>query len=271
MVCIVWILLCRPKKCLHNRLINHLNILIIKEEPVVVTLDQTHIVSMIRSTAHMHYHSKQRVLRFRPRGIICGITKLEFQREYHPVRKLLIPAQLLNVLEALEMKCQNAWWWLYLHSLLCLLQTGRRIPDDIRKGPPDWENWVGFKEFIHNLRHAHNTLSLLSGAPAERKNYTIRPDIIHKGWWYTFQASFNSASMWSTHLQHLSQKNLSSAFRVSVELKLRRQLVIELFCSISRLRSKNVSSRAVIVSHRKHLVSFVNVPCKVRQHLWTCG
>lgn len=64
----------------------------------------------------------------------------------------------------------------------------------------------------------------------------------------------------STYLQHLSQKNLSSAFNVSVELKFFKQLVIELFCSISRLKSKNVSSLAVTVSHRKHLVSLVSIP-----------
>lgn len=63
------------------------------------------------------------------------------------------------------------------------------------------------------------------------------------------------------YLQHLSQKNLSSAFKVSVELKFLRQLVIELFCSISRLKSKNVSSLAVTVSHLRHLVSLVNKPC----------
>jgi hypothetical protein len=50
---------------------------------------------------------------------------------------------------------------------------------------------------------------------------------------------------------------------------LRRQLVMELFCSISRLRSKKVSSRAVIVSHRKHLVSFVNVPCRTENGVLT--
>jgi hypothetical protein len=64
----------------------------------------------------------------------------------------------------------------------------------------------------------------------------------------------------SIYLQHLSQKNLSSAFNVSVELKFFKQLVIELFCSISRLKSKNVSSLAVTVSHCKHLVSLVSIP-----------
>jgi hypothetical protein len=59
----------------------------------------------------------------------------------------------------------------------------------------------------------------------------------------------------------LSQKNLSSAFKVSVELKFFRQLVMELFCSMSTLRSKNVSSLAVTVSHLKHLVSLVSMPC----------
>lgn len=63
-----------------------------------------------------------------------------------------------------------------------------------------------------------------------------------------------------TYLQHLSQKNLSSAFNVSVELKFFKQLVIELFCSISRLKSRKVSSLAVTVSHRKHLVSLVSKP-----------
>lgn len=67
----------------------------------------------------------------------------------------------------------------------------------------------------------------------------------------------------ATNLQHLSQKNLSSAFKVSVELKFLRQLVIELFCSISRLKSRNVSSLAVTVSQHKHRVSFVNIPWKV--------
>lgn len=57
-----------------------------------------------------------------------------------------------------------------------------------------------------------------------------------------------------TYLQHLSQKNLSSAFKVSVELKFLRQLVIELFCSISRLKSRNVSSLSVTVSHLRHFV-----------------
>lgn len=66
--------------------------------------------------------------------------------------------------------------------------------------------------------------------------------------------------MIDNYLQHLSQKNLSSAFNVSVELKFFKQLVIELFCSISRLKSKNVSSLAVTVSHRKHLVSLVSIP-----------
>ena len=72
---------------------------------------------------------------------------------------------------------------------------------------------------------------------------------------------------WCSYLQHLSQKNLSSAFRVSVEQKFFRQLVIELFCSMSTLRSRNVSSLAVTVSHLKHLVSFVSMPCKVCVHL----
>ena len=74
---------------------------------------------------------------------------------------------------------------------------------------------------------------------------------------------YNPRETWYSYLQHLSQKNLSSAFKVSVEQKFFRQLVIELFCSMSTLRSRNVSSLAVTVSHLKHLVSLVNIPCKV--------
>jgi hypothetical protein len=70
-----------------------------------------------------------------------------------------------------------------------------------------------------------------------------------------------------SYLQHLSQKNLSSAFKVSVEQKFFRQLVIELFCSMSTLRSRNVSSLAVTVSHLRHLVSLVNMPW---QNLYAC-
>lgn len=70
------------------------------------------------------------------------------------------------------------------------------------------------------------------------------------------------------YLQHLSQKNLSSAFRVSVELKFLRQLVIELFSSISRLKSKKVSSLAVTVSHLRHFVSFVNMPCNIDIYIY---
>jgi hypothetical protein len=48
-----------------------------------------------------------------------------------------------------------------------------------------------------------------------------------------------------------------------VEKKLFRQLVIELFCSTSTLKSKNVSSFAVMVSHIRHFVSLVKIPCIV--------
>lgn len=76
-----------------------------------------------------------------------------------------------------------------------------------------------------------------------------------------------SKGMGTTHLQHLSQKNLSSAFKVSVELKFLRQLVIELFCSMSKLRSKNVSSLSVTVSHLRHLVSLVNIPYRKEKRI----
>jgi hypothetical protein len=50
-----------------------------------------------------------------------------------------------------------------------------------------------------------------------------------------------------------------------VEKKLFRQLVTELFCSTSTLKSKNVSSFAVTVSHIRHFVSLVKIPCIVEE------
>mmetsp|Transcript_26131 Transcript_26131/g.62161 ORF Transcript_26131/g.62161 Transcript_26131/m.62161 type:complete len:210 (+) Transcript_26131:437-1066(+) len=63
--------------------------------------------------------------------------------------------------------------------------------------------------------------------------------------------------------QQLSQKNLSSCPRVSVELKLRKQLVREEFCSMSRLRSRKSSSREVTVSHIMQRVSLTSFPWKI--------
>mmetsp|Transcript_46628 Transcript_46628/g.76138 ORF Transcript_46628/g.76138 Transcript_46628/m.76138 type:complete len:204 (+) Transcript_46628:702-1313(+) len=66
----------------------------------------------------------------------------------------------------------------------------------------------------------------------------------------------------SCKLQHVSQKNLSTSFSVSVLEKLRIHADMLVFCSISRLRSRNVSSRLVTDSQHRHLVSFVMVPWK---------
>mmetsp|Transcript_23267 Transcript_23267/g.79175 ORF Transcript_23267/g.79175 Transcript_23267/m.79175 type:complete len:209 (-) Transcript_23267:51-677(-) len=59
---------------------------------------------------------------------------------------------------------------------------------------------------------------------------------------------------------HASQWNFSDAPSVSTLLKFRRHALTLLFCSMSRLRSKNASSRDVTVSHHRHLVWFVSFP-----------
>ena len=73
----------------------------------------------------------------------------------------------------------------------------------------------------------------------------------------------------SWYVEQLSHLNLLSLHSVSVLLKFFKQLVIEVFCSTSMLRSKKSSSLHVTVSQFKHLVSLVKIPyeTKVVQHV----
>lgn len=58
MIRVTRILLGRTKEGLHSRFIDHFHILIIEEQPVVVTFHKAHIVSMVGPTANMDNHSK---------------------------------------------------------------------------------------------------------------------------------------------------------------------------------------------------------------------
>ena len=64
----------------------------------------------------------------------------------------------------------------------------------------------------------------------------------------------------SCKVQHESHWNLLSLHKVSVLLKFLRQLVIDVFCSTSMLKSKKSSSLLVTVSQFKHRVSLVKMP-----------
>lgn len=82
MVRVARILLCRPKKCLHRRLINHLHILVIKEEPVVVTFHKADIMTMVRPASYVDDNCKQRVLIVR---IIHCVGQLQLHRKHDTV------------------------------------------------------------------------------------------------------------------------------------------------------------------------------------------
>ena len=67
----------------------------------------------------------------------------------------------------------------------------------------------------------------------------------------------------SCRVQHESHWNLLSLQRVSVLLKFFKQLVIDVFCSTSMLRSKKSSSLLVTVSQFRQRVSLVKMPWKM--------
>lgn len=82
--------------------------------------------------------------------------------------------------------------------------------------------------------------------------------IFVKTTWHTFIFTWASCKV-----QQESHWNLLSLHKVSVLLKFFRQLVIEVFCSTSMLKSKKSSSLDVTVSQLRHLVSLVKIPWKI--------
>ena len=73
--------LCRSKERLDTGLINHLDILIIKEQPVIMALDQANIVTMVCSASNMDDYCKKGVLRFG--AIHC--VQFQLHGEYNPI------------------------------------------------------------------------------------------------------------------------------------------------------------------------------------------
>jgi hypothetical protein len=102
MVGVVRVFLSGSKKCLYNRLVNNLHVLVVEEQPVVVALDQAHVVAMVWATPNVHHHREQRVLGLGARCIVSCVAQLQFQGEHYTVRQLLVTTQLLNVLEPLQ-------------------------------------------------------------------------------------------------------------------------------------------------------------------------
>ena len=81
---------------------------------------KANIVSVVWPTPNMDNNCKQGIFRL---CILNRVAQLELKWEYNPVRELLVTAKLLNVLEPLQMDDQDVRWLLYLHPLLCFLQT----------------------------------------------------------------------------------------------------------------------------------------------------
>lgn len=123
MVGVTWLLLCRSEEGLNSRLIYHLQILIVKEEPVAVALYETHITFMIRPTSHMDYHSKQRIFCV---CIFYRIDELKLKRGHDSVGQLPVVAQMFDVVKPLEMDHKDLVGLLDLHPLLGFLLAATR-------------------------------------------------------------------------------------------------------------------------------------------------
>jgi len=76
----------------------HLDIVVVKGQPVVMAFDLGYIVSLVRTATQVDHHCKEGVLAIR---IIGVAAELQLQGVYHPIRQLLVPVKLLDELEAL--------------------------------------------------------------------------------------------------------------------------------------------------------------------------
>lgn len=105
-------------ECLQGGFRDHLDIVIIKGQPMIMALDFGYVVSLVGSAPQMDHHSKERVLAV---CIIRYATELQLQRVHHSIRQFLVPIKLLDELEALQVYNQYLWYLLYLHPFLCFL------------------------------------------------------------------------------------------------------------------------------------------------------
>lgn len=76
------ILLSGPEERLHGRFVNHLYILVVEEEPVVVALNKADIVTVVGPTTDVDHHSKQGVLGV---SVLHCVDQLQLEGEHHPV------------------------------------------------------------------------------------------------------------------------------------------------------------------------------------------
>jgi len=76
----------------------HLDIVVIKGQPVVMALDLGYVVSLVWTATQVDHHGEEGVLAVR---IIGVAAELQLQGVYHPIRQLLVTVKLLDELEAL--------------------------------------------------------------------------------------------------------------------------------------------------------------------------
>lgn len=85
---------------------------------------------MVRAVANVHDDGKELVQAIRVLRVVDGVEKAKFQREGDAVGQLDVLADVLLILEALEMQGENVWELLDLHSLLSLLEIAACVAEE---------------------------------------------------------------------------------------------------------------------------------------------
>lgn len=83
---------------LQGGLRDHLDIVVIEGQPMVVALDLGNVVPLVRATTQVDHHGEEGVLTV---SIIGVVAELQLQGVHYPIRQLLVPVKLLHELEAL--------------------------------------------------------------------------------------------------------------------------------------------------------------------------
>lgn len=129
MICVATTMLPRRAiECLQGGFLADLDGVIVERKPVTMAFNLAYVVSMVGAAPNMDYNRKEGVLAV---SVFRHAAQLQLQGIYHSVRQFLVPAKLLNVLEALQVDHQYVWRLLYLHSLVCFLQTAAFVTKEL--------------------------------------------------------------------------------------------------------------------------------------------
>lgn len=100
---------------------NFINDVIIEEQPQSVALNDTEVVASVDACPAVHHHRHQVEQTVGIDGVIARVKYSELEREDHPVRQLLRPVQLPQILEAFQVQYEDARQLLHTGSLLMFL------------------------------------------------------------------------------------------------------------------------------------------------------